>query len=93
MDAVIALYTPQLTPRFKWAAKVFFKNAMRLELVIYTSEEAFAKAEGIKVNYSPESVRMPLILVHTVYCGSMRFPIKNSILQIGKECPFFASVK
>ena len=54
MDAVIALYTPQLTPRFKWAAKVFFKNAMRLELVIYTSEEAFAKAEGIKVNYSPE---------------------------------------
>ena len=54
MDAVIALYTPQLTPRFKWAAKVFFKNAMRLELVIYTSEEAFAKAKGIKVNYSPE---------------------------------------
>ena len=54
MDAVIALYTPQLMPRFKWAAKVFFKNAMRLELVIYTSEEAFAKAEGIKVNYSPE---------------------------------------
>ena len=54
MDAVIALYTPQLTTRFKWAAKVFFKNAMRLDLVIYTSEEAFAKAEGIKVNYSPE---------------------------------------
>ena len=54
MDAVIALYTPQLTPRFKWAAKVFFKNAMRLDLVIYTSEEAFETAEGIKVNYSPE---------------------------------------
>ena len=45
MDAVIALYTPQLTPRFKWAAKVFLKNAMRLEMVIYTSEEAFAKAK------------------------------------------------
>lgn len=54
MDAVIALYTAQLTPRFKWAAKVFFKNAMRLDLVIYTSEEAFTQAEGIKVNYSPE---------------------------------------
>lgn len=54
MDAVIALYTSQLTPRFKWAAKVFFKNAMRLDLVIYTSEEAFETAEGIKVNYSPE---------------------------------------
>ncbi len=54
MDAVIALYTPQLTSRFKWAAKVFFKNAMRLDLVIYTSEEAFKKAEGFKVNYSPE---------------------------------------
>ena len=54
MDAVIALYTAQLTPRFKWAAKVFFKTAMRLDLIIYTSEEAFTQAEGIKVNYSPE---------------------------------------
>ncbi|CAI8163216.1 MAG: Uncharacterised protein [Flavobacteriales bacterium UBA4585] len=36
---------------------------------------------------------MRLILVHRVYFGSTRFQIKNSTLQIGKECLFFANVR
>lgn len=56
MDAVIALYSPQTSPRFRWSAKVFFAVAMKAELVFYSDEEAFASAEGLKVNYSPAPI-------------------------------------
>lgn len=53
MDAVIALYSHQDSPRFRWAAKVFFTCAMRVKLVHYKDKESWEKASGLKVNYCP----------------------------------------
>lgn len=52
MDAVISLYSPQTSPRFRWAAKVFFRCAMRAELTVYEAVEDFESAPGVRVNYS-----------------------------------------
>ena len=57
MDALIALYSKETSSRFIWAARVFFKDAMKCELRIYTNESEFKNAAGIKINYSPENIK------------------------------------
>ena len=57
MDALIALYSKETSSRFIWAARVFLKDAMKCELRIYTNVSEFNKAAGIKINYSPESIK------------------------------------
>ena len=56
MDALIALYSKENSSRFIWAAKVFFKHAMRCDLKIYYDVDDFSQAEGVRVNYSPDPI-------------------------------------
>ena len=56
MDALIALYSKETSSRFIWAARIFFKEAMKCELRIYTNLSEFEKASGVKINYSPDYI-------------------------------------
>ena len=56
MDALIALYSKENSSRFIWAARVFFKHAMRCDLKIYYDLDDFSQAEGVRVNYSPDPI-------------------------------------
>lgn len=56
MDALIALYSKETSSRFIWAARVFFKHAMKCDLKIYSDVDAFNEALGMKVNYSPDPI-------------------------------------
>ena len=56
MDALIALYSKETSSRFIWAARVFFKHAMKCDLKIYSDVDAFNGAQGMKVNYSPDPI-------------------------------------
>lgn len=56
MDAIIALYTQQQSPRFRWASKVLFQHAMGVPFKVFTDLEAFNAAPGFKINYSPATV-------------------------------------
>src|SRR5210317_1951988 len=52
MDAVVAIYTTQDSPRFRWATKVLLSKAMGVSYVVYNEAQAFEQAEGFKINYS-----------------------------------------
>ncbi len=56
MDALISLYSVQSSPRFRWAAKLFFSRAMRVNVKFYSDEQEFLKSDGIKVNYSAKCI-------------------------------------
>ena len=56
MDAVIALFSKQDSPRLRWAAKVFFTCAMRVKVVHYFDKTAWEEAPGVKVNYCPKDL-------------------------------------
>ena len=52
MDAVVAIYTTQDSPRFRWATKVLLSKAMSVSYVVYKEREAFDQAGGFRINYS-----------------------------------------
>ena len=52
MDAVVAIYTTQDSPRFRWATKVLLSKAMGVSFVVYKEMDAFEQAEGFRINYS-----------------------------------------
>jgi hypothetical protein len=56
MDALITVYSPLDSPRFRWAAKVFFGAAMKQRFRITMDLAEFNAAQGVKVNYSPQPV-------------------------------------
>ena len=44
MDAVVAIYTTQDSPRFRWATKVLLSKAMGVSYVVYNEAQAFEQA-------------------------------------------------
>jgi hypothetical protein len=89
----LLIYCKTITPRFRYITSFLFTELLGLEVVLMTDEKLFAQSDGIRVNYSTQTLACELCI--TPYGLLEETDVHAQQLKVSrwKDLPYFFGVE